>query len=508
MSLFTKLRSMPGRDDCLKFCALLCLMTAGNGVSAQPMNTLPPPVAKALAQAKVQTSAIGVFVKPVGAAEPLITIGADKPLNPASSMKIVTTYAGLELLGPAYQWKTGVLADGPVTDGVLMGNLYLRGGGDPKLTIENVWLMLRELRARGIRTIRGDLILDRSLFAGDDNGIGSFDNQPDRPYNTLPGALLTNFKSLTLRFVPEPASQSVRIIAEPPLRDITVVNNLRLVSGPCGDWQGRMKYEGQHTAESARLTFSGSYSADCGENVDYFNVLGHRQYVGGLFMHLWPELGGSLEGQVRDGVVPPDARLITTVQSPALSEIVRDINKYSNNVMARQLFLTLGLGNGGPATTAAAARRVRQWLSDKSIPTAGFVIENGSGLSREARISARTLGAILGAAFDSPVMPELMASMPLVAVDGTLRRHLKHAAVAGHAHVKTGYLAGVRSIAGTVLDANGQRWVVVFMVNHANAVYAQPAMNALIAWVHDQDNAGCCGTQEKRQERQRRRGKQ
>ena len=172
------------------------------------------------------------------------------------------------------------------------------------------------------------------------------------------------------------------------------------------------------------------------------------------------------------------------------------------------MFLTLGLGNGGPATTAAAALRVRQWLSDKSIPTAGFVIENGSGLSREARISARTLGAILGAAFDSPVMPELMASMPLVAVDGTLRRHLKHAAVAGHAHVKTGYLAGVRSIAGTVLDANDQRWVVVFMVNHANAVYAQPAMNALIAWVHDQDNVGCCGTQEKRQERQRRRGKQ
>ena len=484
----------------------------GTGAIAQPLTTLPPPVAAALAQAKVPASAIGVYVKPVGAAEPLIAIGADKPLNPASSMKIVTTYAGLELLGPAYQWKTGVLADGPVTDGVLQGNLYLRGGGDPKLTIENLWLMLRELRARGIRSIRGDLVLDRSLFAGNDNGIGSFDNQPDRPYNTLPGALLTNFKSVTLRFVPEPATQTVRIITEPPLREITVVNNLRLVNGPCGDWQGRMKYEGQHTADSARLTFSGSYSADCGENVDYFNVLGHRQYTGSLFLHLWSELGGTLEGQLRDGEVPAGARLITTGQSSALSEIVRDINKYSNNVMARQLFLTLGQDGAGPATTAAAARRVTQWLTGKGVDVSGFVIDNGSGLSRNARISARTLGSVLGAAFDSPVMPELMASMPLVAVDGTLRRHLKHAAVAGHAHVKTGYLAGVRSIAGTVLDANGQRWVVVFMVNHANAVYAQPAMNALIAWVHDQDNAGCCGRQEKRQtkrqERQRQRGKQ
>lgn len=465
---------------------------------AQPAATLPEPVARALAQAGIPESAIGVYVHEIGAAEPVLAIGAERTLNPASSMKIVTTYAGLEMLGPAYVWNTDALTDGNIAQDVLAGNLYLKGSGDPKMTLENFWLLLRNLRARGVREIRGDLVLDRRLFAEELQDPGAFDDQPTRPYNTGPSALLVNFKAVTLTFIPDAAARTVRIAAEPPLPQVQIINNLKLADGPCGDWVGRLRLDSQGNADSARLSFNGTYALDCGEGMRSFSVLGHRQYIGALFTQLWKDLGGTFSGQVRDGATPDQARRLATARSLSLSEIVRDVNKYSNNVMARQLFLSLAMNNGAPATTAAAANSVKQWLALKGLAVPELVLENGSGLSRIERISARNLGAVLLNAWASPVMPELMASLPVAAVDGTLRRRLKSAEVAGQAHVKTGSLSGVRSIAGYVLDAQGNRVVVVFMVNHANAFNAQAAQDAMLGWVHNRDSSNCCGRQERR----------
>lgn len=461
-------------------------------VMAQPANTLPEPVARALAQAGIPESAIGVYVHEIGAEQPVLAIGAERALNPASSMKLVTTYAGLELLGPAYAWNTDVLSDGTLTQDVLAGNLYLKGSGDPKLTLENFWLLLRNLRARGVREIRGDLVLDRRLFAEELQDPGTFDDQPTRPYNTGPSALLVNFKAVTLQFIPDAATRTVRIAVEPPLPQVQVINNLKLVDGPCGDWVGKLRLDSQGNADSARLAFNGTYALDCGEGLRSFSVLGHRQYVGALFTQLWKDLGGSFSGQVREGATPEQARRLATARSSSLSEIVRDVNKYSNNVMARQLFLSLAMNNGAPATTAAASNSIKQWLALKGLAVPELVLENGSGLSRIERISARNLGAVLLNAWASPVMPELMASLPVAAVDGTLRKRLKSAEVAGQAHVKTGSLSGVRSIAGYVLDAKGNRAVVVFMVNHVNAFNAQAAQDALLGWVHNRDSSNCC----------------
>ena len=414
-------------------------------------------------------------------------------------MKLVTTYAGLEMLGPAYVWNTDVLTDGLLTQDVLTGNLYLKGAGDPKMTLESFWLLLRSLRARGVREIRGDLILDRRLFAEELQDPGAFDDQPTRPYNTGPSALLVNFKAITLQFIPDASTRTVRIAVEPPLPQVQIINNLKIADGTCGDWVGKLKLESQGNAESARLAFNGTYALDCGEAMRSFSVLGHRQYIGALFTQLWRELGGTFNGQVRDGATPDQARRLTTARSLSLSEIVRDVNKFSNNVMARQLFLTLGISSSAPATTATATNGVRQWLALKGLSVPELVIENGSGLSRIERISARNLGAILLNAYASPVMPELMASLPVAAVDGTLRKRLKSADVAGQAHVKTGSLSGVRSIAGYVLDAQGNRSVIVFLVNHANAFNAQAAQDALMAWAHNQDS-NCCGRQERRRQ--------
>jgi D-alanyl-D-alanine carboxypeptidase/D-alanyl-D-alanine-endopeptidase (penicillin-binding protein 4) len=165
--------------------------------------------------------------------------------------------------------------------------------------------------------------------------------------------------------------------------------------------------------------------------------------------------------------------------------VVRDINKFSNNVMARQLFLTLGMESGKrPAAAEDADAAIRAWLDNRGIAIPELVLENGSGLSRRERISAEGLGHALQAAWKSAVMPELIASLPVTATDGTMKRRLKQNGVAGQAHIKTGSLEGVRAIAGYVLDRNGRRWTVVFFVNHASAAGAQAAQDALLEWVY------------------------
>jgi len=446
---------------------------------------LPGPVARALAKAGIPDSAAAFYVHEIGARQPLLAAGAERPMNPASAIKLLTTYAGLELLGPAYTWVTEAYASGAVKDDVLAGDLVIKGGGDPKLTIEQFWLLLRDLRARGLREIRGDLVLDRSLFSTESFDPSRFDGEPTQPYNTGPDALLVNFKAVRVRFIPDAEARAVRIVAEPPLSQVEIVNRVALDDRPCGDWMGRIRVSEQNGSAAARLAFSGRYALRCGERERYYSVLGHEQYVLALFRELWRELGGTLSGTVRNGVAGADARLVATLKSPALSEVVRDINKYSNNVMARQLYLTLGAsGMGAPATSEKSDRVLRQWLAGKGLAFPELVLENGSGLSRAARISANSLGEVLLAAFRSAFMPELIASLPVAAVDGTMKRRLSGAAVAGQAHIKTGSLSGVRAIAGYVLDAQGRRWVVVMMVNHANAWGAHAVQDALLNWVY------------------------
>ncbi len=446
---------------------------------------LPTPVAQALARAGIPETSAAVYVHEIGAGQPILTHGAERPLNPASTMKLVTTYAALEMLGPAYAWNTEVYATGSLLQDTLMGDLILKGYGDPKFTQEDFWLLLKNLRARGIREIRGNLVLDHSYFDATGYDPARFDDQPTRPYNTGPDALLVNFKAVTLLFVPDRDARTVKILAEPALPQLTVVNNLTLTNGACGDWVARLKLEAQGNGDAARLAFNGAYAPDCGEKTRSFSVLGHRQYLGGLFVQLWKELGGMFTGSVRYGEVPPDARLLASAKSQSLSEIVRSINKFSNNVMARQLFLTLGAaGADPPATFDKANQSIRLWLSGKGLSFPELVIENGSGLSRIERISARNLGQLLLSAFRSPAMPELMASLPLAAVDGTMKKRLNGAGVSGQAHIKTGSLEGVRAIAGYVLNNRGQRIVVVFIVNHPNAGNAQPVQDALLNWVY------------------------
>lgn len=466
---------------------LLAALLAPAAGRAQPDERLPVPVARALKAAGVPAPAVAVVVQDVDARLPRASFNAAQPMNPASVMKLLTTYAALELLGPAYTWKTEAYATGPLKDGVLEGDLVLKGYGDPKLCFEQFWLLLRQLRAKGLREIRGDLVLDRSHFAPDQHDPARFDNEPLRPYNVGPDALLLNYKSIRLGFVPDEKARSVAVSAEPAPAQLDVVNLVKLGEGACGSaWYDGIRMDLVAAGAGVRLILTGSYPAACGEKSRHVAVLEHPQFVAGVFRQLWGELGGTFGGGVRDGAVPAGARLLARGESPPLAEVVREINKFSNNVMARQLWLTLGSETAKrPARNSDAEAALRAWLAQKELRMPELVIENGAGLSRSDRISAENLARLLAAAYASPVMPEFIASLPLAGIDGTMRKRLNGNGVAGQAHVKTGYLEGVRALAGYVLDRRGKRVVVVFLANHPNSAATKAAQDALLACVYE-----------------------
>jgi serine-type D-Ala-D-Ala carboxypeptidase/endopeptidase (penicillin-binding protein 4) len=466
--------------------ASLAALAAFAALTAAPAAAqgLPPEVGSALAHARVPGDAVTLLVVDAdGARPPRLAWRSQVPVNPASIMKLVTTYAALDLLGPAFTWTTPVYVDGPVRNGVLEGNLYIRGRGDPTLVIERLWLLLRRVKGLGIQGIAGDIVLDRSAFEPIESDPAAFDGEGQRPYNAAPDALLINFKSVLMTFVPNPGAQLAQVNYEPPLAGVAMPAAVPLSGGECGDWRSAL---GGSFADPARIGFTGSYPAACGEKtwpVAYADPAG---YAARAVAGLWSEMGGRLEGRVRDGRVPPELRPAFEVESRPLAEVIRDINKFSNNVMAQQLFLTLGLEERQRGTRADARAAIGQWWNERIGPgEAQPVLDNGSGLSRDERITAAALGRMLQLAWRSPVMPELASSLPASGVDGTLRKRALRSG--GAAHLKTGTLRDAAGVAGFVDGASGRRWVVVAIANHANAAAARPAFDALVDWA-SQDN--------------------
>ncbi|MFN0305686.1 MAG: D-alanyl-D-alanine carboxypeptidase/D-alanyl-D-alanine-endopeptidase [Burkholderiales bacterium] len=439
----------------------------------------------ALQNAGIPADAVGAHVQQVDTGSPIVSVNASRPMSPASVMKLVTTFAGLELLGPAFTWKTSLVAARAPVEGVITGDLTIRGGGDPKLTIENFWLLLRALRGSGVREITGDLIVDASYFDIKPSATGAFDREPLRPYNVVPHALLVNFKAVKFHFAPPAWSGPVAVTADPRLPQVEVLHQLRASQGSCVDWREAIKPHVDDSGIAAKVTFTGTMPSACGPQDWYLSVLSHPSFIYGTFKSLWEELGGTLNGKWREETADPGASVLVSSTSPALAEIVRDINKFSNNVMARHLFLTLSAHEGSVGGSEdRSAQIVGAWMKSKGLEAPGFVIENGSGLSRNERISAQALGRLLVRAYESPIMPEFIASLPLVAVDGTMRQRLRRDNVAGHAHIKTGGLSHVSTIAGYVKAADGRRFAVTFFVNHPNAARSGSAQDALLRWVH------------------------
>lgn len=446
---------------------------------------LPADVLKAFVQTGIPESAMGITVVPLPppAAMPPVLAGfglnALAPMNPASTMKLVTTRAALGILGPNYRHQTRIATTGSLSGGTLSGDLFFQGGGDPKLVVEDLREIAQRLRSIGIDRIQGNLVIDGTRFDEPEIDTGSFDQRPFSTYNVGPHAAMVNFKSMRISVWPE-MKRKVRVMTEPRLPDDLIKNRVNLVDGGCRQTQVSARMDAQ-----AQLLISGAMGKDC-EGVDFYvSVMDHARFALTAFRSAWEEVGGSMQVKLQTGITPPHARTLVQWESPRpLIELVADINKMSNNPMTRQLFLNLSAARGIPATRFESSKAVKEYLASRGLDFPELIIDNGSGLSRDERISALSLSRLLTDALLSPDAQAWIETLPMVGFEGTVRNRLRNSFVEGRAWLKTGTLNNVRAYAGYVRSAEG-RWVVmVVMVNHPEAARAKEAMDGLVKWAY------------------------
>lgn len=455
-------------------------------ISAFCSTELPAGVRSVLNLRNVPDSSLSVYVENVETGEPLLAWNDKRARNPASVEKMLTTLVALDTLGPAYRWKTEAFALGEISGSELHGDLLLKGYGDPYLVTERVWEMLHRIRLAGIREISGDLLIDDSYFDITVQDPAAFDHEPLRAYNVAPNALLTNFKVVNYHFEPIPGSNKVKLRLDPQLDNLDIVNRLTTVDGRCRGYQRGITIT--PSDEYSKITFSGKFPNGCESYEMSRTALGHGEYTFGLFRSLWRESGGVFNGNWKNARAPEDAEPLLVFESDPLSEIITKINKHSNNVMARQLLYTLSAELLGPPGTEAGGREVvQQWLRDRNLYFDEFRLENGAGLSRESRMTARDLGQILRYAYQSPFMPEYLSSLSLSGLDGTLSQRFRDSALTGKAHIKTGSLDNVAAFAGYFQSRQGNRYIVVTMHNYTD-IHRGPGaevQEALLRWLYE-----------------------
>jgi serine-type D-Ala-D-Ala carboxypeptidase/endopeptidase (penicillin-binding protein 4) len=476
----------------MKFCiplwSSLAAWLLSSAALAEPAhgNALPTPVRQALKLAQVPPQALSVLIVPLSPdtdplARPRLAHREHEAVNPASVMKLFTTYAGLQLLGPDFTWRNGVYTDGPVQAGVLHGDLILRGSGDPKLVVERLQDLIGQIMAQGVREVRGNIVLDRSVFEVSARPE-PFDDEPLRPYNVGPDGLLLNFRSVIYTFTPDAANGRALVRSEPPLAGLATPAEVPLRKGPCQDWRSELKAD---FSQALQPRFSGSYPASCGERPWPVAYPQPDDYAPRVFQALWQQAGGKLTGQALYGTTPAKATLLLQAPSLPLTDVVADINKFSNNVMAQQLFLTLSSELGAPGRHEASRLRLAQWWRQQFPDLPAPVLDNGSGLSRSERSTARSLTALLQQASQGPHAQAFRNSLSVAGVDGTtarLKDRRPGSAVIGRAWLKTGSLRDVASVAGYVQGESGRLYTLVAVLNHPNAHRARPALDALLEW--------------------------
>jgi serine-type D-Ala-D-Ala carboxypeptidase/endopeptidase (penicillin-binding protein 4) len=467
--------------------ALWGLLVAGPAAASFAL--LPEPLQQAIRAQNLPPEAVGLWVQRVGDRAPLAQLNPGEPFNPASVIKLATTLAALSELGPNHVWTTEILATAPVRDGVLKGDLILRGSGDPGMVSEEHWRMLGALRRTGLRRIEGNVLLDASVFQVPLEDPGAFDGQPLRAYNQPPHALHVNANALRFHVLPEPDGRNIRIESDPPLPGLQIVNQLRGARGDCDGWQRGIRYEVENGAVAPRVIFSGDYPVNCGDYELLRTAVTPEFYNRELFRLHWSQWGGELTGDVRYGAWPELATPPLLVhQSRPLGEIIRIANKWSSNVVTRHLALTVGAQRFGPPATVEKSRQaLYEVLAGLGVAVGGMVIDNGSGLSRHVRVTPEQLAQVLQAGWDSPWRPEFVSSLAIAGLDGTLRRRFGNTPETGRMHLKTGHLSQVSAVAGYVRNRRNEDVMVVLLVNHPTAHQGAGTrlQEAVLRWVHD-----------------------
>ncbi len=460
---------------------------------------LPLPVIERLAKANLSEDAIGSIVVRLSDGATLVSHNAHVSMQPASTMKLVSTIIGLDTLGPMFRGQTLLQSNADIRGARLQGDLVLRGGADVDLHWQVLQDMLQTLRDRGIKHIDGDLLIDRSLYqpARIDLDAGQFDEAPEFRYNAIPDALGLNLNLLKLNLSADHKALKVHML--PTLDRVSITHDMTLIDAACKDWDhGWLPPTVERQRGALRIVLHGTYPKDCVKSTE-INVLNRTDYADRLFRALWKQLGGSFSGEVREAAAAPTLTILAQHRSRPLAEVLRDINKLSDNTYARLLMLNIGtyavdnaiagnlsLRDMAPANTLQRAQHaMRDWLRAHGIDDDGIVLDNGSGLSRSERIKPAQLAALLKVAQQGIWAPEVMASLPLAGMDGTMRSRLKDSPAAGRARIKTGGLNNVTAVAGYVLDAQGRQCIVVGIINASpmKGAEGRAVLDSLIDWV-------------------------
>ena len=451
---------------------------------------LPAPVLAALKAENVPIDSVSIYVQQVDKAEPRLMYNADIARNPASVIKLMTSYAALDVLGPAYRWKTNFYAIEAIENGMLQGGLWVKASGDPSLNTGNIAEIASAIHQRyGLQKICCGLMVDNSVFAPVAFDTNVFDSEPYRSYNAPAEALMLNQQAVRFQFIlPENPQKNNRVltVAYPNWPGLNVQSDIKVSGADCNEWKSQLIFK----RVADQFFISGNYPAACNDKYIDLHWMSGSEYFSSFFYSAWQSAGGSwieknskpISPKMRFAPLPESATLLYQHTSPPLADVLRDMNKTSNNVIARAVYLALSETDNQPASVTRSEQVLRGWLASKQLNFNELVLENGSGLSRKERISAAHLGQLLISAYQSPIMPELTASLPILGVDGTLERRKDNSA-SGRAHLKSGSLDNVRAVAGYVLDNQSRRWVIVFIANGLKAANTKSAQQALLDWV-------------------------
>lgn len=470
----------------MKRICLVAAMLIGTQAIADE-SRLPANIRSALDVRSVPHDTLSAVVVDVDSGKRVLSWLPEMPRNPASTIKLLTTLVALDILGPAYQWKTEIYALGDIENGTLSGDLLIKGYGDPFLVTERVWQMLRNLRSTGVKNIQGRLLIDDSYFDVAEHDPAAFDRQPLRAYNVAPNALLMNFKVVRYWFEPQHETNTVRVSIEPPLENLHVENKLSLANGRCRGYQRGITITPNDDVDL--MIFSGRFPSGCKRYAMDRTALSHNEFAYGLIATLWRESGGTIGDEWDTAIAPDDVEPLLEFSSLSLAESIARINKHSNNVMARQLLYTLAAEvSGAPGTEQGGRDVIADWLVAHDINSAELVLDNGAGLSRQSRVTASDLASMLRFAWRQTYMPEYLASMSLSGLDGTLKRRFRDDGLAGRAHLKTGSLDHVTAIAGYLQARSGRRFALVALQNHED-IHRGPGeevQEALLRWLNEQ----------------------
>lgn len=427
-------------------------------------------IASALKTSCVNSDKTAVRVIKASSGEVLFDRKGLMPLLPASVMKLVTTASALHYLGPAFRFRTEFLSAGERGGGVIDGDLIIRGGGDPKLTPEAVWLMVEELRRMGLTEIEGDIVVDDSFFDGHKSPPSWKAKRSSRAYDAGIGALSVNFNTIAFHIYPAQKPGAPLIVGvEPAAGEVRLINK----SLTSNKKRGKVTVRKMNSKNKKVFIIKGAMKPGAKKKIIYLNVDEPWRYAGEIFLAYLNRAGIKTKGKIIRGVAPANAKLLYSHKSQPLAVTLRELNRYSSNFMAEQIVKTIAANiSGKPGAHRSALGLTKKFLLESGVNVEGVKLMDGSGMSRQNRLTARAITDLLekmAGRFD--IGPDFISSLGIMGVDGSVGKRLIASPAKAFARAKTGTLNGVSSLAGYVEGKSGELFAYAILMNKNRCYY-------------------------------------